>query len=114
MRYYFVEYLRQDEKSMKVFKEDFKDYDIILGNMFISLAILSPWPFCPLGHSAPLAILPPWPFCPLGHSAPLAILPINKDILKDVFNQFNKLPKNPFIAEAFQLLNGGGIVFTEG
>ena len=91
MRCYLVEYLRQDEKSMKVFKENFKDYDIILGNMFISLAILPPWPFCPL-----------------------AILPINKDILKDVFNQFNKLPKNPFIAEAFQLLNGGGIVFTEG
>ncbi len=80
MRYYLVRYLRQEEKSLRVFKEEFNDYDIIVGNMFTSLAIL----------------------------------PINKDILKDVFNQFNKLPKNPFIAEAFQLLNGGGIVFTEG
>ncbi len=44
----------------------------------------------------------------------LAILPINTDILKDIYNQLNKLPKNPFYLEVFQLLNGGGIVFTDG
>lgn len=44
----------------------------------------------------------------------LAILPVNTIILKDVFNQLNKLPKNPFISEVFQLFKGGGIVFTEG
>jgi len=44
----------------------------------------------------------------------LAIIPVNTAILKDVFNQFNKFPKNPFITEVFQLLNGGGLVFSDG
>jgi hypothetical protein len=44
----------------------------------------------------------------------LAIIPISPEILKDMFNQLNKLEKNPFFSKVFQTLKGGGIPFTEG
>jgi hypothetical protein len=78
MRYYLIKYIRQDEKSLKAFREEWPQYDLIVGNMFTEVAIL----------------------------------PIDAELLKDTYNQLNKLPKNPFIVEVFQLLNGGGMIFS--
>lgn len=44
--------------------------------------------------------------------ASLAIVPVEKELLKDFFNQSAKLPKNPLIVSAFELLNGGGVFFS--
>jgi len=42
----------------------------------------------------------------------LAIVPVHTTILKDLFNQSIKMHKNPFFAEIFQILNGGGMAFA--
>lgn len=44
----------------------------------------------------------------------LAVVIANEELLKDFFNQSSKFPKSPFFTESFQLLNGGGVVFSDG
>jgi cytochrome P450 len=44
----------------------------------------------------------------------LAVMPVSKELIKDLYNQLHKLPKSPYISEGFQLLNGGGLLFSEG
>lgn len=74
-----LKYIEQDERSLQVYKEELNKYDLIVGNMFIDLHIIT----------------------------------VSTNILKDLFNQSSKIHKNPFFGEIFQLLNGGGIAFTE-
>jgi hypothetical protein len=44
----------------------------------------------------------------------LALVFGNPELIKDFFAQLSKFPKNSFFSESFQLLNGGGVVFSEG
>ncbi len=39
MKYYIAKYLRKDDHSLKILKEEWSGYDIIVGNIFLNLGI---------------------------------------------------------------------------
>jgi hypothetical protein len=42
----------------------------------------------------------------------LSVIVVKPEFLKEFFRQLPKLNKNPFIADVFNLMNGGGILFA--